>query len=172
MALPYETLTQFAGLGLTLLGGWFLGLATAPGGGKWRDRYHDEEIEHARYRDEANEEIRAKAKRIRELEALVKAPAGAAPAAAAEPGAGWRGWFGWGRDNLVRIKGIDEACEKRLNELGIKTYREIEKMTAEDESALEQRLGLTPGTIGSQGWREQAALLGAGNEAEHGKRFG
>ncbi|RYY25727.1 MAG: hypothetical protein EOP62_12775 [Sphingomonadales bacterium] len=169
MDLPYQTLTQFAGLGLTLLAGWFLGLATAPGGGKWRDRFHDVEVEHARYRDEAEADIRAKTKRIRELESLARAPAVAA--AAAEPGTGWRGWFGWGRDNLVRIRGIDEPREKRLNELGIKTYREIEKMTAEDESALEQRLGLATGTIGNEGWREQAALLGAGNEDEHSKRF-
>ena len=172
MELPYQTLTQFAGLGLTLLGGWFLGLATAPGGGRWRDRFHDEEIEHARYRDEANEEIRTKTKRIRELEAqLGKGAAVAGAAASSEPGAGWRGWFGWGRDNLARIRGIDETREKRLNELGIKTYREIEKMTAEDEAALEQRLGLAHGTIGREGWREQAALLGAGNEDEHARRF-
>ena len=173
MALPYETLTQFAGLALALLGGWFLGLATAPGGGKWRDRYQDEEIAHARFRHEADEEIRAKSKRIRELEAeLAKTDRGVPVAAAAsEPGAGWRGWFGWGRDNLARIRGIDETREKRLNELGIKTYREIEKMTAEDEAALEQRLGLAAGTIGSEGWREQAALLGAGNEDEHTRRF-
>jgi predicted flap endonuclease-1-like 5' DNA nuclease len=173
MDLPYQTLTQFAGLGLTLLGGWFLGLATAPGGGRWRDRFHDEEIEHARYRDEANEEIRAKTKRIRELDAqLGKGAAAAGAAAASEPGAGWRGWFGWGRDNLARSRGIEEAREKRLNALGIKTYREIEKMTAEDEAALEQRLELAHGTIGREGWREQAALLGAGNEDEHSKRFG
>jgi predicted flap endonuclease-1-like 5' DNA nuclease len=171
MELPYETLTQFAGLGLTLLGGWFLGLATAPGGGRWRDRFHDEEGAHLRYRDEAGEEIRAKTKRIRDLEAdLAKANRGVA-AGASEPGPGWRGWFGWGRDNLARIRGIDEPREKRLNELGIKTYREIEKMTAEDESALEQRLGLSHGTIGSESWREQAALLGAGNEDEHARRF-
>jgi predicted flap endonuclease-1-like 5' DNA nuclease len=171
--LPYHTLTQFAGLGLTLLAGWFLGLATAPGGGKWRDRFHEEESEHVRYRDETSEEIRTKTKRIRDLEAdVARLGRGAPVAAAAEPGAGWRGWFGWGRDNLVRIRGIDEAREKRLNELGIKTYREIEKMTAEDEAALEQRLGVSGGTIGAEGWREQAALLGAGNEGEHARRFG
>ncbi len=169
---PYETLTQFAGLALALLGGWFLGLATAPGGGKWRDRFHDEEAEHARYRDEANEEIRTKTKRIRELEAdLAKANRGA-PAGASEPGAGWRGWFGWGRDNLARIRGIDEGREKRLNELGIKTYREIEKMTADDEAALEQRLEMEKGAIAGEQWREQAALLRAGNEDEHAQKFG
>ena len=170
MELPYETLTQFAGLALALLGGWFLGLATAPGGGKWRDRFHDEEMAHARYRDETSEELRAKTKRIRDLEAQLGRAGPDAAAAVSEPG--WRGWFGWGRDNLSRIRGIDEAREKRLNELGIKTYREIEKMTAEDEAALEHRLGLSGGTIGSEGWREQAALLGAGNEDEHTRRFG
>lgn len=167
--LPYQTITQFAGLGLMLLAGWFLGLATAPGGGKWRDRFHDEEAAHARYRDETTDELRMKARRIRELEAL--SGKGAA-VTAAESGTGWRGWFGWGRDNLARIRGVDEAREKRLNELGIKTYREIEKMSAEDESALEQRLAMSHGSIGNQGWREQAAMLRAGNEDEHAKRFG
>jgi len=169
MELPYQTVAQFAGLALTLVAGWFLGLASAPGGGRWRTRYQDEELEHARYRDEASEEIRAKTRRIRELEAQLGA---GGAAAATEPGAGWRGWFGWGRDNLSRIRGIDEAREKRLNELGIKTYREIEKMSAEDEAALEQRLHLPAGTIGSEAWREQSAMLRAGNEDEHGRRFG
>ena len=86
-------------------------------------------------------------------------------------GAGWRGWFGWGRDNLSRIRGIDEARERRLNELGIKTYREIEKMTADDEASLEARLEMEKGTIANEQWREQAALLRAGNEDEHAKKF-
>ncbi|MEZ0243312.1 MAG: hypothetical protein ACAH11_08045, partial [Sphingomonas sp.] len=86
-------------------------------------------------------------------------------------GGGWRGWFGWGRDNLARIRGIDEARQKRLNELGIKTYREIEKMTPDDEAALEQRLEMEKGAIAKEEWREQAALLRAGNEDEHAKRF-
>ncbi|MEP9361137.1 hypothetical protein [Sphingomonas sp. KR3-1] len=169
MALPFETGTQLAALALTLVGGWFLGLASRSGGAKWRERYQDEELEHARYRDEAEA-------RIRELQAELKAVRGQAPAPAIveddAPGAGWRGWFGWGRDNLARINGIDEARERRLNELGIKTYREIEKMAPADESALEQRLDIPQGTIGEQGWREQAALLRAGNEREHGERFG
>jgi predicted flap endonuclease-1-like 5' DNA nuclease len=169
MALPFETGTQVAALALTLVGGWFLGLASRSGGAKWRERYQDEELEHARYRDEAEA-------RIRELQAELRA-AGRAPlpSTIAEddaPGGGWRGWFGWGRDNLARINGIDEAREKRLNELGIKTYREIEKLAPADESALEQRLDIAQGTIGEQGWREQAALLRAGNDREHGERFG
>jgi predicted flap endonuclease-1-like 5' DNA nuclease len=174
MPLPYETATQFAGLGLTLVAGWFLGLASRSGGSKWRERYQDEELEHARYRDEA--EARIRALEI-DLAAARKQAAAAVPAAVAvpaedTPGASWRGWFGWGRDNLARIKGIDEARERRLNELGIKTYREIEKMAPDDEAALEQRLEIPAGTIGEQGWREQAALLRAGNERAHAERFG
>lgn len=169
MPLPFESATQFAALGLTLVAGWFLGLASRSGGAKWRERYQDEELEHARTRDEAEERIRA-------LSAEVKALRGQLPADAVatepRPGAAWRGWFGWGRDNLVRIKGIDEARARRLNELGIKTYREIEKMAPADEAALEQRLELPAGTIAEQGWRAQAALLAAGNETEHAARFG
>lgn len=171
MALPFETATQLAALGLTLVGGWFLGLASRSGGAKWRERYQDEELEHARYRDEAEARIRAQDAELKTLRGQPPAPA---PVVDAEdgPGGAWRGWFGWGRDNLARIKGVDEARERRLNELGIKTYREIEKLAPDDEAALEQRLDVPAGTIGEQGWREQAALLRAGNEREHAERFG
>ncbi|MCW3836066.1 hypothetical protein ACFQ1E_08440 [Sphingomonas canadensis] len=181
--LPFETLTQFTALALTLIGGWCLGLASSSGGKRWREQFEDEEISHAAYRHQAEMDLKEANRRIRDLEAegdkLRKAAAAPAPAAPPpppvanpEPGQGWRGWFGWGRDNLARIKGVDPAREKRLNELGIKTYREIEKMTAEDEGALEQRLEMPKGTIASEQWREQAALLRAGNEDEHSKRFG
>lgn len=169
MALPFETGTQLAALGLTLVGGWFLGLASRSGGAKWRERYQDEELEHARYRDEAESRIRGLERELKDLRGQPPAPA--APADDA-PGSAWRGWFGWGRDNLARINGVDEARERRLNELGIKTYREIEKLAPADEAALEQRLEVPAGTIGEQGWREQAALLRAGNEREHAERFG
>ncbi|WP_193504457.1 hypothetical protein [Sphingosinithalassobacter portus] len=187
--LPFQTITEFAALGLTLIAGLFFGLALHPGGRKWKERYRELDIESAAYRHQAETDLRDAQARVRELEAerdtlrkqaeaqeaaVAAAPAAAAVAASdADPGAGagWRGWFGWGRDNLSRIAGIDEAREKRLNELGIKTYREIEKMTAEDESALEQRLSLETGTIAREQWREQAALLRTGHEQEHGSRF-
>jgi predicted flap endonuclease-1-like 5' DNA nuclease len=181
MSLPFETVSQFAGLGLTLVAGWFFGMASAPGGKKWRELYEEESVDLANYRHQAETDLKDANRRIRDLEAentklaaaAAAAPAVAATAAADTPsGSGWRGWFGWGRDNLARIKGIDEAREKRLNELGIKTYREIEKMTAEDEAALEQRLEMDKGGIADGHWREQAALLRAGNEDEHAKKFG
>jgi predicted flap endonuclease-1-like 5' DNA nuclease len=181
--LPFHTPTQFIALALTLIAGWLLGLGSSSGGAKWRERYEDEAGDHAGYRHQAETDLKEANRRIRDLEAecerLKKSAAEAAvavPVAAAaasdESGGGWRGWFGWGRDNLSRIRGIDEAREKRLNELGIKTYREIEKMTADDEAALEQRLEMEQGAIAKEEWREQAALLRAGNEDEHSKRFG
>ena len=44
-------------------------------------------------------------------------------------------------------------------------------MSGDDEAALEDRLGLSRGTIASQGWREQAEMLRKGNEEEHDRRF-
>ena len=181
--LPFQSPTQFTALVLTLIAGWLLGLGSSSGSRKWRDNYHELDADHSSYRHQAEIDLKEANRRIRELEAecetLKKAEVSAVPAAAAaaaaaadsEPGAGWRGWFGWGRDNLSRIKGIDEAREKRLNELGIKTYREIEKMTPDDEEAHEQRLEMEKGAIAAEEWREQAALLRAGNEDEHSKRF-
>jgi predicted flap endonuclease-1-like 5' DNA nuclease len=182
--LPFQTPTQWAALALLLLAGWLLGFASSPGGKRWREHLEDAEIDHSNYRHQAETDLKEANRRIRDLEAecdkLKKeaAVAAAAPVAAvaaapaAESGGAWRGWFGWGRDNLSRIKGIDEAREKRLNELGIKTYREIEKMTADDEAALEQRLEMEKGAIAGEQWREQAALLRAGNEDEHAQKFG
>ncbi len=185
--LPFQSPTQFTALVLTLIAGWLLGLGSSSGGRKWRERYQDEEVEHSSYRHQAEIDLKEANRRVRDLEAecerLKKAVTAAeataataavtpAPAVASdESGAGWRGWFGWGRDNLSRIKGVDAAREKRLNELGIKTYREIEKMTPDDEAALEQRLEMEKGAIAAEQWREQAALLRAGNEDEHSKRF-
>ncbi len=169
MPLPFETATQFTALGLTLIAGWFLGLASRSGGAKWRERYQDEQLAHKRYRDEAEDRIRALQAEVKTLQSQIPV---AALASKDNPDPAWRGWFGWGRDNLARIKGIDEAQAKQLNELGITTYREIEKMTPADEAGLERQLGLPPGAIAAQRWRDQAALLSAGNDSTHVAKFG
>lgn len=83
--LPFETLTQFVALGLTLVAGWFLGLASASGGRKWRERYQDVEMEHAGYRDSAEADLRDSARRIRELQAENASLRAGAPAPAPEP---------------------------------------------------------------------------------------
>lgn len=78
-ALPFETLNQFVALGLTLVGGWFLGLASRSGGAKWRERYQDEALEHAGYRDRAEHDLRDAHRKIRDLQAENARLAAAAP---------------------------------------------------------------------------------------------
>src|SRR3954470_24558115 len=117
--LPFGTPTQFFALALTLLAGWLLGLGSASGGRKWRERYEDEAGDHAGYRHQAETDLKEANRRIRDLEAECErlkksgeaAPVAIAAVAGDETGGGWRGWFGWGRDNLSRIRGIDEARE-------------------------------------------------------------
>jgi hypothetical protein len=97
MHMPFETLNQWVALGLTLIAGWLLGLASSSRGAKWRERYQDLDLEHAGYRDRAEEDLREANRRIRELEAenarLVRdarpvpaaAPVAAAPAVVHSP---------------------------------------------------------------------------------------
>lgn len=185
-ALPFTTTTQFVALALTLLAGWLLGLASSSAGRKWRTRFEEEREAHNATRDRAHEELTSSNTRIRELEAEnARLQATLAerddartgvpdpdPAASDQArSAAMRSWFYGGTDVLSRIHGIDEQDERALNQLGIHHFREIETLAPEDEAPLEGRLGLPNGTIANQRWREQAALLRAGNVQEHARRF-
>ncbi|HVJ01297.1 MAG TPA: hypothetical protein VM662_03890 [Sphingomonas sp.] len=66
--LPFETLTQWVALGIALLAGWFLGLASHSGARKWRARLNEAETEHSRYRNVAEQDLREANHRIRVLE--------------------------------------------------------------------------------------------------------
>ncbi|WNO53335.1 hypothetical protein [Stakelama saccharophila] len=181
----FETTTQFAVLALALIAGWFFGLASHPGGRRWKERYRTLEAENKAYREERDRVLAERDERIRELEherdrlhrdaAATGAANTAGTAAAAHHEAGRhdanRGWFGWGRDNLSRIRGIDEPLEKRLNEHGIKTYKAIEVMTAEDADKLEAKLDLGAGRIEREHWREQAAMLREGKDEDHARNY-
>lgn len=118
----FSTPTQFAVLALLLIAGWLFGLASHPGGRKWKERYAAERDAHATVRKQANDTVKARDARIAELERenarLAKAvPVAAAPVAApvAHPSAApayvptgtvttravpadgaRRGWFDWG----------------------------------------------------------------------------
>ena len=67
--LPFDTVTQFVALGITLVAGFFFGLAARSGRSKWRERYQDEDLRHRTYRDETGGELREAQRRLRELEA-------------------------------------------------------------------------------------------------------
>jgi predicted flap endonuclease-1-like 5' DNA nuclease len=75
------------------------------------------------------------------------------------------------RDSLTRIRGIDDALQARLSDLGIVRFEDLEKLSAQDEMALEQRLSLPVGYVAREQWRPQAALLRAGQNADHAAHF-
>ena len=90
-----------------------------------------------------------------------------APIGPAEPEMPSKGWFASSaRDELTRIRGIDDALNTRLFGLGVVRFEDIEMLSAEDEMALEERLGLPVGTIARDQWRAQAAFFRAGRSNE------
>ncbi|WP_174292566.1 hypothetical protein [Sphingomonas bacterium] len=108
----FSTPTQFLVLGLVLVAGWLFGLASHPGGRKWRDRYAAERDAHATNRRAADQKHSADRARIAELETenarvVRAAPAAQVPVAAtpvarssavpAYAGGEKRGWFDWDR---------------------------------------------------------------------------
>lgn len=99
-------------------------------------------------------------------------PAPPAPEVVAPPPPD-KAWLGAaGYNDLTQIRGVDSVLNNRLFGLGVTRFADIEKLSAEDEIALEQRLSVPAGFIAREQWRDQAALLRAGNFAEHGARFG
>ena len=90
-----------------------------------------------------------------------------APIGPAEPEMPSKGWFASSaRDELTRIRGIDDALNTRLFGLGAVRFEDIEMLSAEDEMALEERLGLPAGTIARDQWRAQAAFFRSGRSNE------
>lgn len=64
----FSTPTQFAVLGLLLIAGWLFGLASHPGGRKWKARYLAERDANAGVRREGEARAVAAEKRVVELE--------------------------------------------------------------------------------------------------------
>jgi hypothetical protein len=82
----FSTPTQFAVLALLLVAGWLFGLASHPGGRKWRQRYSDERDAHAVTRKEQDARTAEANARIRDLEAENTRLARATPVTAATIG--------------------------------------------------------------------------------------
>ena len=101
----FSTPTQFLVLALVLVAGWLFGLASHPGGRKWRERYAAERDAHGASRRAAEQQHAADKARIAELEreharlarvAPVTAATIASPVARpAYPAGEKRGWFDW-----------------------------------------------------------------------------
>lgn len=154
---------QWAVLLLVLVLGWLLGMASRSGGRRWKRELEDERTANETYRREHDGRIAAANTRIAELER--ERPAGIATGGAIGAAASGK------RDDLSLIHGIGRSGETRLNEFGIHSYRDIEKMSRDDEAALEGRMGAEPGVIEREGWREQAEMLRTGKTDAHRERF-
>lgn len=69
--------------------------------------------------------------------------------------------------DLTKIRGVDAGLAAALAAEGIANIEAIERLSAEQEIAIEEKLGLQPGHIAREQWRLQAALIGSGEEAAH-----
>jgi len=103
--------TQMVILALVLVAGWLFGLASHPGGRKWKTRYVAERDAHGALRKDNDARLADAQRRIAELErenARLANAAAATPVAgtlvtpraravpAARPVGERRGWFDWG----------------------------------------------------------------------------
>ncbi|WP_150292407.1 hypothetical protein [Sphingobium estronivorans] len=156
------TLNDIALLLIALLAGLVLGLM-ASGRGKYKRYWRDEQLAHRQAIRDRDARLAAAQERIAELE---RHPGPIGPGTA-EAVAG----AVHGRDNLSRINGITPQDEIALNEAGYHRYRQIAGISAEQEAALETRLGLKQGIIAREEWREQARLLAERKDDEHARLF-
>jgi predicted flap endonuclease-1-like 5' DNA nuclease len=177
----FQTPTQYAVLALLLVAGWLFGLASHPGGRKWRTRYEEERDAHAAYRREVEAREKAHAERIAllekrnaGLESDLRAAQTAVPARALPDDAPRRGsWLGSGTtDDLSRIRGIDGSLQSRLADVGVTSYGDVQHLSDGDAAELERRLTLPDGTVARDEWREQSAMLAAGRDDDWRARYG
>lgn len=63
------------------------------------------------------------------------------------------------KDDLKLVKGIGPFIEKKLNSIGIYTFRQIAAFTPEDEDKVNEVIEFFPGRIRRDGWSKQAQTL-------------
>ncbi|OWK28283.1 hypothetical protein [Sphingomonas mucosissima] len=64
----FTTPTQWMALAVALIAGWLLGLASHPGGRKWKQRYAEERDVHGRTRKDLDARLAEREARVAELE--------------------------------------------------------------------------------------------------------
>ena len=168
--MPAFTTNQWAILFLVLVLGWVLGLASRSGGRKWKQALGAEREERAAERARHAQEIAALNARIVDLEAR-PVPV-AAPVAPLAPRAETAAAARARSDDLSLIHGIGPVGERRLNEQGVHSYRDIIALDANGKAALESRVGAPAGTIDHDRWQEQAIALEERGVEEHRRVFG
>lgn len=104
----FTTTTQYVALAIALVAGWLFGLASHPGGRRWKQRYADERETHAANRTSFDKQLAERDARIKELERDNARLAKAAPVtaatisptaqAAARPARTGGSWFEWRND--------------------------------------------------------------------------
>lgn len=72
------------------------------------------------------------------------------------------------KDNLKKIKGIDEKLEEELYKLGIFHYEQIASWTSKNIKWIEGLLNMQDYVKANQ-WVEQAKILKTGNETDYSK---
>lgn len=157
-------LNQIALLVALFMIGLLLG-AMMSGRGKYKRLWREEQVAHRTMMKDRDLKLRAAEERIADLEHQRHGgPIGAGTAAAVAGAV-------HGRDELSRIRGITPQEEIVLNEAGYHRFGQIAGMSDEQQATLEGRLGLRPGTISRDEWREQARSLEHGRSGEHDRRL-
>lgn len=164
----------FAGCAACFLIGLAAGYAANRSGAVWRRRFIVERDYYAAYRDQSEALVQEKLRRIARLEAAVVEAEAIAPP---EPGRAAEAFIAPppqpqpqpqtppaatpapATGPLARLRGMTPELRAALDALGIRTLRDIERLSGEDELALELRLNLPAGYIARHQWRLQAALL-------------
>ncbi|MCH2193043.1 hypothetical protein [Kordia sp.] len=76
------------------------------------------------------------------------------------------------KDDLKRIKGVGPYIEQKLNTIGIYTFDQISKFTAEDMQTVTELISFFPGRIERDDWKGQAAILKKSTTTDFSKRLG
>ena len=63
------------------------------------------------------------------------------------------------RDDLTKVKGIDEFTEKKLNALGILTYMQISNFDSKTTEIVNDSLEFVPGRVEELSWPQQATTI-------------
>ena len=73
-------------------------------------------------------------------------------------------------DDLKHIRGIGPEIEKRLNELGVRSFADVARWSPADIDRLNNVFGFK-GRIERENWVEQAQILARGGETDFSRRF-